>query len=88
MNFNEQDIDIDNPAVAEYEKCKECKKGYSPEELTKVTEEVFVCDPCKKEMEKTSNCCGATIIQTDICKDCGEHCGKTWDDYLKSRGNL
>lgn len=26
------------------------------------------------EDEAVSNCCGARIMHTDICGDCGEHC--------------
>ena len=31
-------------------------------------------DYCMKEYGVYSDCCGATIVMSDICSDCGEHC--------------
>lgn len=30
------------------------------------------------EADEVSNCCSATIIGTDICSECKEHCGKVY----------
>lgn len=28
----------------------------------------------EKEYGVVSNCCGADVIWTDVCSECGEHC--------------
>jgi len=30
--------------------------------------------------EDVSDCCGASILYTDLCSDCKEHCGVQEDD--------
>jgi hypothetical protein len=32
-----------------------------------------VCNDCYEEVSETSDCCGASIILTDICSECKEH---------------
>ena len=50
------------------------KNGYSDEDLATIYDEYVGVEPL-------SDCCGATIIYTDICSDCKEHCGvQEWDD--------
>ena len=34
----------------------------------------------KADMEDLSDCCGASIVWTDICSDCKEHCGIEGED--------
>lgn len=33
--------------------------------------------------EDVSNCCGARIIDSDICSDCYEHCSPEENEYSK-----
>ena len=50
------------------------KNGYSDEDLATIYDEYVGVEPL-------SDCCGATIIYTDICSDCKEHCGvQEWED--------
>ena len=38
-------------------------------------------DTCKGcDLEGLSDCCNAPIKWSDICTDCGEHCGSCCDD--------
>jgi hypothetical protein len=44
-------------------------------------------DPCERcECKDESTCCGAKIVHTDICSDCGEHCSN-WCDECEDNPN-
>ncbi|MGB3153535.1 MAG: hypothetical protein WBB06_02975, partial [Chitinophagaceae bacterium] len=38
----------------------------------------LLCEQHGNIEEKMSNCCGAKIIYTNICKECREHCGTVY----------
>ena len=58
-------------------KCIVCENKINPEDEANETRQggEYLCQPCWDEdnEEELSNCCGASIIMTDICSDCKEH---------------
>lgn len=59
-------------------KCESCRKEFY--EL-----EYGLCEDCKEEMMKLSNCCNKRIKDdTDLCSKCNDHCDTSWNEWKES----
>ena len=72
LDIDRQDKEASNGDYS-HEDCREPdQKDY--------TKQVMASEEYKADMEDLSDCCGASIVWTDICSDCKEHCGIEGED--------